>query len=120
MLKRITVSDLRIGMYIDEFCGSWMDHPFWRAHFVVDNEIDLEKIRDSRVREVRIDASKGLDVDPVERAQSRCEEADRPIDAQFNNALCAEPSKPTPGTRQASTLGQASCMLAEPHHVAVD
>ena len=62
LLKRITTADLRIGMFIDEFCGSWMDHPFWRAHFVVKTEHELALIRASEVREVWIDADKGLDV----------------------------------------------------------
>jgi len=56
-------------MYIEEFCGSWMDHPFWRANFVVDNEVDLRRIQDSGIAEVWIDASKGLDVDSSIRTQ---------------------------------------------------
>jgi hypothetical protein len=35
MLKRIRVEDLTLGMYLQEFCGSWMDHPFWRTKFVL-------------------------------------------------------------------------------------
>jgi len=62
MRKRISVADLRIGMYIEDFCGSWMDHPFWCAGFVVDNELDLRKIQNSAVAEVWIDADHGLDV----------------------------------------------------------
>jgi len=80
MRKRIPVSDLRIDMYIEEFCGSWMDHPFWRAKFVVDNEIDLQKIRSSGISEVWIDASKGLDVEPAAGARKRHEEAGTQID----------------------------------------
>ncbi len=48
-------------MYIDEFCGSWMDHPFWRARFVVKTDAELAQIHNSDVREVWIDSSKGLD-----------------------------------------------------------
>ncbi len=61
MLKRIAAADLRVGMYIEEFCGSWMDHPFWRSRFLIANEDVLAKIRASGVDEVMIDAAKGAD-----------------------------------------------------------
>lgn len=64
MLKKIPVEKVRVGMYIQEFCGSWMDHPFWRGSFVLKETGDLRRIRESGVREVRIDTSKGLDVAP--------------------------------------------------------
>ena len=64
MLKRIPTSNLRVGMYIDEFCGSWMDHPFWRARFLIKSEAELAQLRGSAVHEVWIDSSKGLDVAP--------------------------------------------------------
>ena len=63
MLKKIAVADLRLGMHIQAFCGSWMDHPFWRSKFVLDAEEDLQLVLRSAVREVWIDTSKGLDVD---------------------------------------------------------
>lgn len=61
-LKRIKVQDLRIGMFIHEFCGSWMDHPFWRNDFVVHDADDIARLRASSIQEVWIDCSKGLDV----------------------------------------------------------
>ena len=69
MRKRISVSDLRLGMYIEEFCGSWMDHPFWCARFVVDNEVDLRKIQSSAIAEVWINADFGLDVESTASAR---------------------------------------------------
>ncbi len=62
MLKRIHVDQLLVGMYIAEFCGSWMEHPFVRANFLLAKSTDLEKIRSSSIREVWIDSSRGLDV----------------------------------------------------------
>jgi len=62
MLKRISVDDLALGMYVHELCGSWMDHPFWRSRFVLDNPRDLERIRATPIREVMIDLSHGKDV----------------------------------------------------------
>jgi putative nucleotidyltransferase with HDIG domain len=62
MLKRIAVAHLKVGMYVKEFCGSWLDHPFWRSHFLLSEPEDLRQIQESTVREVWIDTDKGLDV----------------------------------------------------------
>jgi len=62
MLKRISVADARLGMFVQELCGSWMEHPFWRTRFVLKDPRDLERLRQSSVRELWIDASQGLDV----------------------------------------------------------
>ncbi|MCU1717805.1 HD-GYP domain-containing protein [Pseudomonas sp. 5P_3.1_Bac2] len=62
MYKRIAASDLRVGMYIHEFCGAWMDHPFWRPKFLLKSAKDLERIQASSIGELWIDVSKGLDV----------------------------------------------------------
>lgn len=62
MLKRIHVEQLRIGMHVHELCGSWMDHPFWRKGFLLDDPKDLKTIQSTVIREAWIDTSKGLDV----------------------------------------------------------
>ncbi|GAB3184888.1 HD-GYP domain-containing protein [Hydrogenophaga aquatica] len=64
MLKKIPVQDLRLGMFIHAFCGSWLDHPFWRLRFVVEDPADLALVRASAVRELWIDTAQGLDVPP--------------------------------------------------------
>ncbi|MDR2637893.1 MAG: HD-GYP domain-containing protein [Zoogloeaceae bacterium] len=73
MLKRINVTHVKTGMYIHEFCGSWLNHPFWRTQFLLSDPEDLRLIRESAVREVWIDTERGLDVgakETVEAAQS--------------------------------------------------
>ncbi len=62
VLKRIAVTDLCQGMFIHEFCGSWMEHPFWKAKFLLSSAKDLQRILDSGIEEVWIDSSQGLDV----------------------------------------------------------
>lgn len=62
MLKKIGVEDLRLGMFVHELCGSWIDHPFWRSRLKLDDQAVLQQILDSPVREVMIDVTKGLDV----------------------------------------------------------
>jgi len=62
MLKKIGVHQLAVGMHLKEFCGSWMEHPFWRTGFVITDPKDLKTILASSIKEVWIDASKGIDV----------------------------------------------------------
>ncbi|MDR3324248.1 MAG: HD-GYP domain-containing protein [Zoogloeaceae bacterium] len=62
MLKRIGVTHVKLGMFIQEFCGSWLNHPFWRSHFLLSDPEDLRRIRESALREVWIDTARGLDV----------------------------------------------------------
>lgn len=76
MLKKIAVEHLQLGMHIHEFCGSWMDHPFWRTKFVLDDPEDLRQIRACGIKEVWIDVHKGLDV-----AGPTKQEAEAQIDA---------------------------------------
>ncbi|MDZ4201271.1 MAG: HD-GYP domain-containing protein [Gallionella sp.] len=62
MLKRIHVNQLRVGMFVHELCGSWMDHPFWRGAFLLDNPHDLKTIHSTGIKEVWIDTVKGFDI----------------------------------------------------------
>ncbi len=77
MLKKIPVTSVVLGMHIHEMCGSWMDHPFWRSGFLLDDQQDLIRLRNSSVTEVWIDISKGLDAkDGItqEQAQQQAQE----------------------------------------------
>ena len=77
MLKRIGVHQLILGMYLKEFCGSWMEHPFWRSGFVLADRKDLDAILASSIKEVWIDSSRGLDVPTTQTAVLEAEsEAD--------------------------------------------
>jgi putative nucleotidyltransferase with HDIG domain len=62
MLKKIEVKFLRKGMFVKELCSSWMDTPFWKKSFLLDDLATLEKIKSTGIKEVWIDISKGLDV----------------------------------------------------------
>ncbi|MDR0528594.1 MAG: HD-GYP domain-containing protein [Zoogloeaceae bacterium] len=62
MLKRIHARDIRLGMYIHEFCGSWLSHPFWRTQFLLSDPEDLRRIQDSALTELWINTARGLDV----------------------------------------------------------
>ncbi len=64
MLKKIAVQDLRLGMHLHELCGPWLDHPFWRAKFLLADPADIAKLNASGITECWIDNAKGLDVAP--------------------------------------------------------
>ena len=49
-------------MFIQEMKGSWIDHPFWRKSFVLQDPEDLKKLRASKIDGVVIDTTKGLDI----------------------------------------------------------
>ncbi len=63
MLKKINVNDVTLGMYINEVCGSWMDHPFWRNSFNLSTSKQLKTLQECGIDEVWIDTDKGLDVE---------------------------------------------------------
>ena len=65
MLKKIDVDHLRLGMHLHAFEAAWIEHPFWRTRFVLDDPADLVAVRASGVRECWIDTAHGLDVAPV-------------------------------------------------------
>ena len=94
MLKRIHIQHLTLGMYLHEFCGSWMDHPFWKAKFVLKDPKDLERIRSTAITECWIDTSKGLDVAVGTASLSR-EEVDAQIDTDFSRLEDLPPLKVT-------------------------
>ncbi len=61
MLKKIPIHQLRVGMYVHEVCGSWIEHPFWRTSFLLQTPEQLAKL--AVVKELVIDTAKGLDVE---------------------------------------------------------
>ncbi|MDF3937155.1 HD-GYP domain-containing protein [Pseudomonas citronellolis] len=62
---RLPVEAVTLGMYVHELCGSWMDHPFWRKRFLLEDPEDLRRLRESGVREVLIDPARGLSPKPA-------------------------------------------------------
>lgn len=64
-LQRIAPEEVQLGMFIQGFDGSWLDHPFWRTRFVLDKERDLQKVRESTIAAVLIDDELGVPLTPV-------------------------------------------------------
>jgi HD-GYP domain-containing protein (c-di-GMP phosphodiesterase class II) len=63
MLKTIPTTQVKLGMHIHALNGAWVEHPFWKTKFVLEDPTDLKKLLASNVKEVVIDVSKGLDVE---------------------------------------------------------
>ena len=68
MLKKIPVDQLRVGMHLQAFCGAWLDHPFWRTKFVLEDPKDIALVQESNIKEVWIDVSKGIDVECTDQS----------------------------------------------------
>lgn len=56
-LKTVPSANVRLGMFIHGFEGSWWEHPFWRTRFLLTDIEDLQKLREFR-RGVIIDVAK--------------------------------------------------------------
>ncbi len=89
MLKRIRVDQLVLGMHIKEFCGSWMEHPFWRSGFVLKDPKDLARIHSSSIQEVWIDSAKGLDVPAGQSAVSEAQ-SEAQVDQELQSIAQAQ------------------------------
>ena len=89
MLKKISVEQLTTGMHLKEFCGSWMEHPFWRTGFVILDPKDIAAVLASSIKVVWIDTNKGLDVAVGESAVSE-EESEAQVDEQLQTLAAAE------------------------------
>jgi len=82
-------------MHLKEFCGSWMEHPFWRTGFVISDPKDIAAIHASSIKEVWIDASKGLDI--VGDAMAITEaESEAQVEEQLQHLAVAERQALTP------------------------
>ena len=89
MLKKISVQQLTVGMHLKEFCGSWMEHPFWRTGFVITDPKDITTILASSIKEVWIDSSKGLDVADGQSAVTESESEEQ-VEEELRQAVSAQ------------------------------
>jgi len=88
MLKKIHVRDVKLGMYLQEICGSWMDHPFWKKSFELTDPKDIKTLNECGIQEVWIDTEKGLDVEDIIKSKNE-EEANQQINKNLEKAVQA-------------------------------
>ena len=83
MERKIRPDQVRLGMYVRGFGGSWFDHPFWRVKFVLKTHEDVERVRQSGVPFVVIDDALGVGPEdsadaPAAVVPQHCEAMRRP------------------------------------------
>lgn len=54
MTRRIAPEEAEIGMYVEGFEGSWLDHPFWRRRFRIRTAKQLDDVRQSAVTAILV------------------------------------------------------------------
>lgn len=107
MLKRVDVEHLRPGMFVHEFCGSWMEHPFLRASLLLEQPRDLERLLATTIRQVWIDTCRGADIAPDITPAEVSEAPDNE----------AAPSSPARLTRTSVELQQARQIIGQARDV---
>lgn len=111
-LKRINVTELRLGMYVHEFCGSWLDHPFWCSSFLLDKQNELETIRTTGITEVWIDTAKGLDIEGGSAEETVAEEVEETLET-LAHADIKKPPVPRADVREEAKRAAKICARAK-------
>ncbi len=63
MLKKIAISQVRAGMFLNSVEGSWLNHSIWKSRFVINDDEMLARVRNCGAQECWIDVSLGVDVE---------------------------------------------------------
>lgn len=90
-IKKITISQLKPGMYVHDLNCGWMDHPFLTNQFPVKDESAISTIRKLGLRELYIDTSKGLDASDAQTEQEVSQEISQTMEAIANEATLPLP-----------------------------
>jgi HD-GYP domain-containing protein (c-di-GMP phosphodiesterase class II) len=115
MLKTIPVHQVVIGMHIHALKGAWVDHPFWKTKFVLEDPQDLKKLRASIIKEVVIDTSKGLDA-PVDNHADTTQPISETESAANESGMQIEPASSKAENKKTTIeaeLQEASRMIKE-------
>jgi len=80
-LKKIKVTELKLGMYFCGFEAGWMSHPFWKSKFLLKEFADLQSARNCGIVDCWIDTEKGKDVTPT-RQESASLPIEKPCSAE--------------------------------------
>jgi putative nucleotidyltransferase with HDIG domain len=113
-IKKISVDELKPGMFIHDLNCGWMDHPFLSNRFPVKDEQVVVEIRREGIREVYIDTSRGLDVAYAPTAEEVQQEIRGELDKMTEESL---PFKTAP---LAEELVRASALKQEASQITRD
>ncbi len=105
MLRQIACEEVKEGMFITGFGGSWFDHPFWRGQFLLEKPGDVERVRRANLPYVMIDDALG------------CGPDNTPQDAFFEASTDQKSaSKQSGRTRQKRRLSKHAPPRLDPEH----
>ncbi|MBF0527512.1 MAG: HD-GYP domain-containing protein [Deltaproteobacteria bacterium] len=65
MIKTINVQQLKVGMYVEDLGMSWLNHPFLKTRRLIKSDQEIKKIKQYGLLSIKIDTTKGGDVDPA-------------------------------------------------------
>jgi putative nucleotidyltransferase with HDIG domain len=91
-------------MHLHSLEGSWLEHPFWKTRFVLQDQADLDKLVASGVQLCWINIDKGLDV------------ATEPKGAEPASVVAAPPAAPaivTQATSISQEMKRAAVLMAQ-------
>lgn len=69
MIKKVSIAQLKPGMYIHDLNCGWMEHPFTLSKFKITTPDQIKIIVEHGLHEVYIDTGKGLDVADAQTVQ---------------------------------------------------
>lgn len=103
MLKKIAISQVRTGMFINAVEGPWRKHSLWKTRFLIKDEETLTRVRTCGAAECWIDVSEGDDVAATPPATTIVQPAASPAPAPA--------TKPIVRKSMADELQNASIVL---------
>jgi putative nucleotidyltransferase with HDIG domain len=84
MLKKIPISQVQTGMFVEAVEGSYLSHSLWKTRFLIKDEETLTRVRTCGAEECWIDVSQGKDVAKEKPAA--------PVAVAASPALAAKPA----------------------------
>jgi len=114
MLKKIPVSQVRLGMYLHGLEGSWLQHSFWKTRFVVKDPAVLRQLHSCGVAECWIDDALGPAPESASSGAAAAPATGQPppASAPFQPAQTAQPAR----AEQAAELERAAAVCGRARH----
>lgn len=73
-LVTVLAERVELGMYLDSISGAWVEHPFWRKSFLIEDAATLARVRQMGAVECWIDLARGRGPAPeAEQAETETE-----------------------------------------------
>ncbi len=88
MIKKISVRQLKVGMFVHDLSCHWMDHPFVRNRLMITSDDEIRKVIDAGIHELYIDTEKGLDVPDAPTA----EQVQQALETELTDMAARQPA----------------------------